>query len=141
MCNNGVCYDWLQQCSQFTKLYQQKTGKTSNGKVNRKFITSMVMDELKELEEAKDETEEIDALLDITYFLLQHLSTLKVDVTPIWHMIHLANMTKFEKGHLGSDGKWMKPQDFTAPDDDIRKYLQNPDAFFNKNNQSTSENL
>ena len=34
----------------------------------------MILDELDELDEAKDEAEEIDALLDATYYILHHLS-------------------------------------------------------------------
>jgi hypothetical protein len=48
------------------------------GKIDRKFIRQMVIDELDELDEAKDEAEdeaeEVDALLDVTYYILHHLS-------------------------------------------------------------------
>ena len=71
-------------CKEFTKLYNEKTNNSSSGKINREFITKMVMDELEELKEAKDEAEEIDALLDATYYILQHLSTTGLDINPIW---------------------------------------------------------
>ena len=110
-------------CKEFTKLYNEKTNNSSSGKINREFITKMVMDELEELKEAKDEAEEVDALLDAVYYILQHLSTTRLDINPIWKLIHRANMTKFEKGYRRADGKWCKPKDFKPPDDDIRKEI------------------
>ena len=111
-------------CQKFTKLYNEKTGKSSSGKIDRKFIRKMVLDELDELDEAKDEAEEVDALLDATYYILQHLATTGLDINPIWKLIHSANMTKFEKGYKRADGKWMKPKDFKPPDDNIRKEIE-----------------
>jgi predicted HAD superfamily Cof-like phosphohydrolase len=116
----------MDDCCEFSKLYFKKTGKRPTGQIDRKFITKMVMDELQELQEAKDQTEEVDALLDAVYYILQHLCNLEIDLAPVWMMIHTANMTKFEKGYLGPDGKWNKPSDFQPPDDRIRDYLSNP---------------
>lgn len=110
-------------CQEFTKLYYEKTRKSSSGKIDKKFIRKMVLDELDELDVAKDEAEEVDALLDATYYILQHLATTGLNIDPIWKLIHNANMTKFEKGYRRSDGKWCKPKDFKSPDDDIRKEI------------------
>lgn len=126
MCGCSFVYDnmdFYSDCSKFTKLYEEKTGKKSDGKINRKFITQMVMDELDELNRAKDVAEEVDALLDAVYYIFQHLSTTGLDIRPIWQQIHNANMTKFEKGHKRQDGKWMKPVDFVAPDNKIREII------------------
>lgn len=111
-------------CLEFTKARNSKLGlSTGTSKIDRKFITKMVMDELEELKEAKDVTEEVDALLDATYYILQHLSNTGLDIMPIWNLIHKANMTKFEKGYLDEQGKWCKPKDFVPPDEDIRKEI------------------
>jgi len=118
-------YDMFGDCCEFAKLYEEKTGNTSNGHIDVKFITRMVMDELKELEEAKDQAEQVDALLDAVYYILDHLAKTRLDIRPIWSLIHLANMTKFEKGHKDPNSlKWIKPKDFTPPDDDIREEIK-----------------
>lgn len=114
---------WYDDCVQFTRLMEEKTGKKMEKKIDRAFIMKMVQDEMKELEEAKDMTEEVDALLDTVYYILQHLSRTGLDMNPIWKFIHKANMTKFEKGYMREDGKWMKPDDFQPPDEDIRKEI------------------
>jgi len=116
--------DFFGDCQEFTKLYQEKTKKSTNGKIDRAFITKMVQDELQELNTATDEAEEIDALLDATYYLLQHLATTGIDIRPIWKEIHHANMTKFRDGHMREDGKWMKGPNFVAPDAKIRKIVE-----------------
>lgn len=111
-------------CKEFTKVYNEKTGSVSSGKINRKFIRRMVLDELDELDEAKDEAEEVDALLDATYYILQHLASTGLDIDPVWKLIHNANMKKFGKGgYKRADGKWCKPKDFKPPDDDIREEI------------------
>lgn len=85
----------------------------------------MVLYELNELDEAKDEAEEIDALLDATYYILHHLSGTGLDIRPIWNLIHMANMTKFGPGgYKNKIGKWYKPKDFIPPDDNIRKEIK-----------------
>jgi len=116
--------DLFGDVAEFTKLRNTKLGKeeaSGGAPIDRKFITQMIMDELDELKEAKDEAEEVDALLDAVYYALQHLSTTGLDCRPIWQLIHKANMTKFGSGgHLRNDGKWMKPPDFVAPDEAIR---------------------
>jgi predicted HAD superfamily Cof-like phosphohydrolase len=125
VCNFGSkpsCPDMFGDCQEFCKLYNERTGSHFKGKIDRNFITQMVMDELQELAEAKDEAEEVDALLDATYYILNHLAGTGLDIRPIWTMIHNANMSKFGPGGYKreSDGKWCKPPDFVHPDDDIR---------------------
>lgn len=118
--------DLIGDCEEFTRLYVQKTKKVFSGKIDRAFIRQMVIDELDELMEAKDETEEVDALLDAVYYILQHLATTDLDVRPIWNMIHKANMTKFgEGGRMAENGKWLKPPNFVPPDEEIRKEIEN----------------
>jgi predicted HAD superfamily Cof-like phosphohydrolase len=113
--------DVFADCEAFTRLYQEKTGAATGPKlIDVNFITKMVQDELEELAEAKDEAEQVDALLDACYYILQHLATTGLNPRPIWKLIHDANLTKFEKGYRREDGKFMKPPDFVPPDDEIR---------------------
>jgi predicted HAD superfamily Cof-like phosphohydrolase len=115
----------FEDCLEFAKLYNSRTGKYFQGKINKEFITKMVLDELHELKEAKNEAEEIDALLDAVYYILHHLAGTGLDIRPIWSRIHQANMEKFGKGgYLRKDGKWMKPLNFQPPDEDIRKIIK-----------------
>jgi predicted HAD superfamily Cof-like phosphohydrolase len=120
--------DFYADCQAFTALYLSKTGKTASGVIDTPFITKMVQDELQELAEAKDEAEQVDALLDATYYILQHLATTGLDIRPIWSAIHNANMSKFERGHMREDGKWMKPSDFVPPDEEIRRIINDQRA-------------
>ena len=118
-------HDMFQDALTFATTVSSKTNKPFSGKINVEFITKMVQDELEELKEAKDETEKVDALLDAVYYILDHLAKTKLDIRPIWSLIHKANMSKFgEGGYLHESGKWMKPKDFIPPDDEIRKEIQ-----------------
>lgn len=117
--------DMFGDCKEFGELYNKRTGKHFQGKIDRKFIRQMVIDELDELNEAKDEAEEIDALLDATYYILHHLSGTGINIRPIWSLIHLANMTKFGPvGKMLPNGKREKPASFLSPDDDIREEIK-----------------
>jgi predicted HAD superfamily Cof-like phosphohydrolase len=116
--------DYFNDTRKFSKLYLASMKKSANTEIDVPFITKMVNDELEELKVAKNDAEKIDALLDAVYYILQHLSTLDVDISKIWIMIHNANMRKFNGGYLRDDGKWMKPKDFVPPDAEIEKYLQ-----------------
>ena len=70
----------FQDCQEFTKLYNEKTGKQKQDKINVIFISKMIKDEFEELDLAKDETEEVDALLDAIYYILQHLSSTTINI-------------------------------------------------------------
>lgn len=117
--------DMFEDCREFAKVYCEKTGSSPTGRINREFILKMIDDESKELLVAGDEAEEVDALLDTVYYILDHLAKTGLDIRPIWKMIHAANMKKFGPGgYKREDGKWCKPLDFIPPDDDIRKEIQ-----------------
>jgi predicted HAD superfamily Cof-like phosphohydrolase len=117
--------DFFADCKEFATTVSQKTGKPHTGKVNREFIIRMVMDELEELKNAQDETEEVDALLDAAYYIFDHLAKTGLDIRPVWKLIHEANMSKFGPGgYISQDGKWMKPPGFVPPDDKIREEIK-----------------
>ncbi len=117
---------FFQDCLEFTKRRNQCIKKiTGQSRIDRAFITQMVKDELQELAEAKNFTEEVDALIDIIYYCLQHLSNTGLQIEPIWNLVHRANMTKFGPGgYLNEIGKWVKPPNFIPPDEDIRKEIE-----------------
>jgi predicted HAD superfamily Cof-like phosphohydrolase len=117
--------DMFHHACEFVALYELKTGNTSEPKFNVPHIMKMVEDEMNELKEAKDEAEQLDAILDAVYYLLTEAAKSRLDIRPMWKMIHMANMTKFEKGHKDPNGpKWIKPKDFCPPDDSIREEIK-----------------
>ena len=123
---NDVTCDMFGDCQEFACLFSERTGNHFSGKIDREFIIKMVNDELEELRQAKDETEEVDALLDAVYYILNHLATTGLDIRPVWKLIHDANMTKFGPGgYKREDGKWCKPPNSVPPDDEIRKVIEN----------------
>ena len=75
----------FEDCLLFTQKMKEKTKKEFTGKIDWSFITRMINDELKELIEAKDDAEFVDALLDISYYILQHLGTTSFNVLEEWN--------------------------------------------------------
>lgn len=73
----------FQDCSLFTGRMKEK-GKKFSGVIESSHITKMINDELKELSVAKDDAEFVDALLDISYYILQHLGTTSIDFVTEW---------------------------------------------------------
>ena len=87
--NNDKEYvDFWQDCTEFAHLYAKKTGKIFGGKMDMKFIKKMINDELEEFREAKDEAEQVDAILDIVYYIFDHLVKTGLNIKPIWEIIH-----------------------------------------------------
>lgn len=74
-------------CKEFTKKYVEKTDKKYLNDIDVDFISRMIKDEFEELKEAKDEAEEIDALLDAVYYILNHLAMVEVDISKHWKKI------------------------------------------------------
>jgi len=124
-CNSNV--NVFKDAREFTEIKNLKTNKENikTFKVNKDYIIKMVNDELQELREAKTPAEEIDALIDAMYYIAQHLAETGYKCEEVWKLVHKANMTKFEKGYLNSDGKWCKDSSFIPPDDDIATELRN----------------
>ena len=120
-------YGIFAQCDKFTNTMNKKINKTKGVSIDKTLVNNLVKEELAELDEAKSETQEVDAVHDAIYCLAQQLS--QAGYTPevsykIFDIIHKANMTKFgDGGKMRSDGKWVKPSNFVAPDADIKKTL------------------
>lgn len=67
---------------------------------------------------APDIVEVVDGCADISVVTIGTLSAFGVADQPILEAVDAANLTKFGPGSYrrASDGKWMKPPDFKAPD-------------------------
>lgn len=84
-------------------------------------------EELDELIDAQDITEQADAYLDIIYFALGGLVELGIEPSAIFDMVQRANMAKLGpdgKPIYHPDGKVKKPEGWVAPDDAIRAHIE-----------------
>lgn len=80
-------------------------------------------DEVFELLEANDIVEQADAYSDIMVFALGGLVELGVDPGFILQRVLKSQFDKIwpdGKAHVDADGKWVKPEGWIAPDEDIR---------------------
>lgn len=73
--SNNIMIKLFNNCREFSRLRLSKLNKKSDGKINRDFIRRMVADEMQELLVARDVAEEIDAILDACYYMLEHVAT------------------------------------------------------------------
>jgi predicted HAD superfamily Cof-like phosphohydrolase len=81
------------------------------------FIRSMVNDELDELEEATNITEQSDALVDAIYYICDTAVRHGMNLDPLFDIVHRANMQKVVDGKVirREDGKIMKPDCWQDP--------------------------
>lgn len=91
------------------------------GLTNTELRLKLIKDEVRELEEAieaGDLIEAVDALGDIIYVCLGAALVWGVDMPPVWDEIQRSNMAKFPGGVVTrrADGKILKPAGWTPPD-------------------------
>lgn len=81
------------------------------------FIRQMVADEMDELAEAKDATEQADALVDAIYYICDCAVRHGMNLDPLFDIVHAANMGKVVNGKVTKreDGKVMKPASWENP--------------------------
>ncbi|HMB00877.1 MAG TPA: HAD family hydrolase [Spirochaetota bacterium] len=81
------------------------------------FIKKMVNDELEELEQARDITEQADALADAVYYICDVAVRHGINLDPLFTIIHQANMNKIINGKVRrrDDGKILKPEGWQDP--------------------------
>ncbi|MCH2175885.1 MAG: HAD family hydrolase [Lentisphaeria bacterium] len=81
------------------------------------FIRKMVNDEMDELEEAKDITEQADALVDAIYYICDTAARHGMNLDPLFDIVHQANMSKVVEGKVirREDGKILKPAGWEDP--------------------------
>ncbi len=81
------------------------------------FIRKMVNDEMDELEEATNITEQADALVDAIYYICDTAVRHGMNLDPYFDIVHRANMQKVVDGKVirRDDGKIMKPDCWQDP--------------------------
>ncbi|MFT5368789.1 MAG: putative HAD superfamily Cof-like phosphohydrolase [Candidatus Latescibacterota bacterium] len=81
------------------------------------FIRQMVNDELDELEESKNVTEQADALVDAIYYICDFAVRNGINLDPLFDIVHGANMQKVVDGKVirRDDGKILKPEGWEDP--------------------------
>lgn len=81
------------------------------------FIKKMVDDELEELAEAVDVTEQADALVDAIYYICDTAARHGMNLDPLFEIVHRANMGKVVNGKVirREDGKILKPVGWVDP--------------------------
>lgn len=91
----------------------------------RKLRYTLINEELSEFREAlgldhpdgtANLTDTYDAILDLLYVVIGSAVAFGLDVQPGWDEVHKSNLAKFQGGYRRSDGKWIKPADWKAPD-------------------------
>ena len=87
----------------------------SKEKIN--FIRQMVRDEMEELAEAKNVTDQADALVDAIYYICDTAVKHGINLDPLFNIVHQANMKKIVKGRVikRKDGKILKPKGWQDP--------------------------
>ena len=87
------------------------------------FIRRMVNDELDELEEAVNITEQADALVDAIYYICDTAVRHGMNLDPYFEIVHRANMQKVVDGSVirREDGKIMKPECWQDPEPFLSK--------------------
>ena len=79
---------------------------------------SWLQEEVDEFIRSTSLEEQVDAIIDLIYFALGTMVELGVDATPVFHLVHRANMTKLwpdGKPRLRGDGKVQKPATWRDP--------------------------
>ena len=89
------------------------------------FIVQMVADEMQELKDAQDIYDQVDALVDAIYYIVNFSCRNAVDLDPIFNIVHKANMSKIVDGKVikRKDGKILKPKNWQDPKPKIKKEL------------------
>ena len=89
------------------------------------FIRQMVNDELDELVEAKNVTEQADALVDAIYYICDFAARNGINLDPLFEIVHGANMQKVVDGKVirREDGKILKPEGWEDPAPKLEKEM------------------
>ena len=92
----------------------------------KKIRASWVIEEVNEFLEAKTIAEEMDAICDAIYFLLGSAVEMNIEPSHIFELIQKANMSKLfpdGKPHYNGQNKVIKPDNWVAPDNAIKEYI------------------
>lgn len=87
-----------------------------------------IEEEMDELREATDIASQADAYIDAIYFAFGGLAELGIDPSPLWDIVHDANMAKLQPdGTVSRDpvtGKTLKPLGWVAPEPLLRAEVE-----------------
>lgn len=90
------------------------------------FRVKLIQEEVDELKQATNLVDQVDALIDIMYFVIGSFVTIGVDPSNAFNIVHQANMKKVwsdGKPHYREDGKVIKPEGWESPEWEIEKDL------------------
>lgn len=110
---------YTEQVREFTKACNDELPATPQEMTTEgiAFIRKMVNDEMDELEESKNVTEQADALVDAIYYICDFAVRNGINLDPLFDIVHGANMQKVVDGKVirRDDGKILKPEDWEDP--------------------------
>jgi predicted HAD superfamily Cof-like phosphohydrolase len=89
--------------------------------------SSWMQEELDEYNDAKNMTEEADALIDLIYFAIGTFVEMGLDPSYIFDIVQEANMSKLfpdGKPHYNTQNKVIKPKEWISPNLKIRDYIE-----------------
>lgn len=90
------------------------------------FLTKMVMDEMEELKDAKNVTDQADALVDAIYYICDAACKKGINLDPLFEIVHGANLEKIVDGKVirREDGKILKPAGWKPPEPQLIKAIE-----------------
>jgi len=79
-----------------------------------------IKEETRELEDADNLVDQVDALTDLAYFIIGFFVEMGIDFETMFRIVHEANMRKAAKGvRYNDDGKVVKPDNWLPPESEI----------------------
>ncbi|MGA1199788.1 MAG: hypothetical protein ACO36I_25110 [Candidatus Latescibacterota bacterium] len=110
---------YTEQVREFTKACNDELPNTPQKMTSEgiAFIRQMVNDEMDELEESQNVTEQADALVDAIYYICDFAVRNGINLDPLFDIVHGANMQKVVNGKVirRDDGKILKPEGWEDP--------------------------
>lgn len=112
--------------TEFHEAFDYPVGEEPQMLDESRFKRSIVWmrEEIKELEQADNLVDQVDALTDLAYFVIGFFVAMGVDFKLIFEIVHLANMRKVEtQVRYREDGKVAKPDNWESPESEIAMAL------------------
>lgn len=91
---------------------------------DKRHIINMVSSECEELEFADNIVDQVDALLDILYYIYDRAIRHGIDLDSLLPLVHAANMRKIENGVILENGKVQKPEGWYGPEEAIKQTIR-----------------
>jgi predicted HAD superfamily Cof-like phosphohydrolase len=104
------------------------TPATSLSGDKKSFIRQMILDELNEFDEATTLEGEVDALVDLVYYVADFCNRMRLPFDQVFDAVHAANMRKLVRDENRNvlretdgprKGKILKPANWVGPDNEI----------------------